>query len=153
MYQPLSAGDLCTRNVVFAPRNLVLTDAAQLMREHHVGCVVVTDEAPGGRVPVGLLTDRDIVLAVVAKGIDGRTLQVEDVMSADLVTAREGDSLLDTLEVMRSTGVRRLPVTDAQGRLQGLLTLDDVVEAVGEQMSVLVQVLVSARRREPRKRP
>ena len=153
MYQALSAGELCTRNVVFAERQLSVTEAAQLMREHHVGCLVVTDEALGSRVPVGLLTDRDIVLAVVAKGVDAQTLRVEDVMSTDPATAREGDSLLDTLAVMRRAGVRRLPVTDAQGRLQGLLTLDDVIETVGEEMSVLVQVLVSARRREPQKRP
>ena len=153
MYQALSAGELCTRNVVFAERQLSVTEAAQLMREHHVGCLVVTDEALGSRVPVGLLTDRDIVLAVVAKGVDAQTLRVEDVMSTDPATAREGDSLLDTLAVMRHAGVRRLPVTDAQGRLQGLLTLDDVIETVGEEMSVLVQVLVSARRREPLKRP
>lgn len=153
MYQALSAGELCSRNVVFAERQLGVVEAAQRMREHHVGCLVVADEALGSRVPVGLLTDRDIVLAVVAQGVDARTLRVEDVMSADPATAREGDSLLDTLAVMRRAGVRRLPVTDAQGRLQGLLSLDDVIETVGEELGVLVQVLASARRREPQTRP
>jgi CBS domain-containing protein len=153
MYQPLSAGDLCTRNVVFAHRDMALGEAAQRMREHHVGCLVVVDDVPDGRQPVGLLTDRDIVIAVLARDVDVRSLRVDDVMSASPVTAREGDSLLDSLAAMRRAGVRRLPVIDAQGHLQGLLTLDDVVEVIGEQMSVLAQVLVSARRREPLHRP
>jgi CBS domain-containing protein len=153
MYQPLSAGDLCTRNVVFAHRDMALGEAAQRMREHHVGCLVVVDDAVDGRVPVGLLTDRDIVIAVVARDVDVRTLQVDDVMSSTPVTAREADSLLDSLAAMRRAGVRRLPVTDAQGHLQGLLTLGDVVELIGEEMNLLMQVLVSARRREPMKRP
>ena len=109
MYQPLSAGDLCTRNVVFAHRDMALGEAAQRMREHHVGCLVVVDDAVEGRVPVGLLTDRDIVIAVVARDVDVRTLQVDDVMSPTPVTAREADSLLDSLAAMRRAGVRRLP--------------------------------------------
>lgn len=153
MNQPLTAGDLCTRAVVIAHRDLPLTNAAKLMREHYVGCLVVVDETPQGRVPIGLLTDRDIVTTVVARAVDARLLRVEDMMNTALVTAREGDALLDTLAVMQRAGLRRVPVIDSLGLLQGLLALDDMIEIVGEQMGLLVQVLVSARRREPQRRP
>lgn len=153
LFQALSAGDLCARNVVFAHRDMALGEAAQRMREHHVGCLVVVDDSPAGRLPVGLLTDRDIVIAVVAQDLDVRTLRVGDVMSATPVPAREAESLLDSLGAMRRAGVRRLPVVDGHGHLQGLLTLDDVVEVVAEQLGALAQVLLSARRREPLIRP
>ena len=149
---PLTAGDLCTRSTVIGSRTLALSEAARLMREQHVGSIVVIDDTLVGPMPVGMLTDRDIVTAVVAKDVDVRALQVGDVMSTDVVTAREGDSLLDTLAVMRRHGVRRVPVTDARGVLQGVLSLDDVTEVVGEQISALVQALTSGHRREERRR-
>jgi CBS domain-containing protein len=153
MSQPLSAGDLCTRVVVVAHRDMPLTKAARLMRQHHIGCLVVVDETQVGRMPVGLLTDRDIVTAVVAQDVDARTLRVEDVMSPEPVTVREDDSLLDALSAMRRAGVRRVPVTDARGVLEGLLALDDVMELLGEEVGALVQVLSSQREREPKRRP
>ncbi len=153
MNPPLSAGDLCTRTVVVAHRDLALNEAARLMREQHVGCLIVVDEWPEGRKPVGLITDRDIVTAVIAKDIDLRTLRVGDVMSGSPVIATEGESLLDTLAAMRRPGVRRVPVVDARGVLQGVLALDDVIETLGEQLSMLVQVLNAARQREPQRRP
>lgn len=152
MNPPLSTGDLCTRAVVVVDRKLALNEAARLMREQHVGCVVVVEQTPDGRFPVGLLTDRDIVTAVVAQDIDVGTLCVEDVMSAGPVMAREADSLLDTMAAMQRAGVRRVPVTDAAGALQGLLALDDVIEIIGEQISLLVRILNSSSRRELQRR-
>jgi CBS domain-containing protein len=153
MQKQLTAGDLCTRTTVVATRSLALNDAARLMREHHVGCLVVVDDAPAGRVPVGMLTDRDIVTAVVAKDLDPRTLRVEDVMSSEVVTAREPDSVLEVLAAMRRVGVRRVPVTNAQGVLQGVLALDDLFEIVSEEMGALSQALARARKLEPQRRP
>ncbi len=153
MNLPFTAGELCTRAVVFAERDLPLNEAAGLMREHHVGCLVVVDDTADGRVPVGLLTDRDIVTAVVARDIDPRTLRVEDMMSRHPVTVLEVDSLLDVLATMQRAGVRRVPVVDPHGILQGVLALDDVIEIVGEQLDRLVQVLGNARRIEPSRRP
>lgn len=153
MNLPFTAGELCIRTVVVAHRSLPLDDAARLMRTHHVGCLVVVEDTALGRVPVGLLTDRDIVTAVVARDVDPRTLRVEDMMSSHPVTVLEVDSLLDALAAMQRAGVRRVPVVDPQGVLQGVLSLDDVIELVGEQLHRLVQVLASARRIEPLRRP
>ena len=153
MYQPLTAGDLCTREIVVAPRTSSLTEAARLMRERHVGSLVVVDEQPAGRVPAGVITDRDLVTAVLAPDVDVHALRVEDVMSTEPVVAQERASLFDALAVMRSKGVRRLVVTDTQGLLQGVLALDDVIEVVSEQLQAVARALASGRGREQRSRP
>jgi CBS domain-containing protein len=153
MYQPLSAGDLCTRETVVVPRAASLTEAARLMRERHVGSLVVVDDRPAGRVPAGVITDRDLVTAVLAPDVDVHALRVEDVMSTEPVVVQEQASLIDALAAMRSKGVRRLVVTDTQGLLQGVLALDDVIEVVSEQLQAVARALGSGRTREERGRP
>lgn len=148
MAAPFTAGDVCTRIVTIAEPAMSVTDAARLMREHHVGCLVVVREAPFGRLPVGMLTDRDIVTAIVAQEADVRTLRVEDVMSNRLVCAREEDSVPDVLGLMRRKGVRRVPVAGQQGELLGLVTLDDLLEIVAEQMQAIVAAVSTEQKRE-----
>jgi CBS domain-containing protein len=149
----LQAGDICTRDVVFVYRSLPIDDAARLMRERHGGTVVGVDEMALGRVVAGMLTDRDIVTAVVAKGLDPATLRVEDAMSTDLVLARDNDSVMELLGRMRRKGVRRLPVADARGVLVGLVSLDDVLEAIAQQLDGLVGAMRSGHRHEADRRP
>ena len=153
MAERLSAGDVCTRSVAFACKTHSIGEAARLMREHHVGSLVVVEEAEPGRVVVGMLTDRDIVTGVVAKGVDPESLRVEDLMGADLVSAREDDSVIDLLAVMRRKGVRRIPVVDAQGVLVGLAALDDLLEVIAEELNLVAQAIESGRKREPTRRP
>jgi len=153
MAEPMTAGDLCTRNVVFVTRRTALDETAKLMREYHVGTIVVVDERAEGRVVVGMLTDRDIVTSIVAKGLDPATVRAEDAMSTDLVTTREEESLLDVLAIMRGKGVRRIPVVDMRGALVGLVSLDDVLEVIAEQLQMVVKVMETGREREPVKRP
>jgi CBS domain-containing protein len=148
----MTAGELCSRTVVFAERDMGLVEAARLMRDHHVGALVVVDQANGKRVPVGVLTDRDIAVAVVAKEVDARTLRVGEVMSGEPITVREQDSVLDALRLMRERGVRRVPVTDAQGALVGILAADDVLEAVADQLGDLARAIASGRAHEARAR-
>ena len=126
MNERLNTGEICTRSVTIAFRTTPLNGAARLMRENHVGCLVVVDEVDGQRIVVGVLTDRDIVTAVLASDLNPAMLQVGEVMSTDLVTAREDDSLIDLLRTMRRKGVRRIPVVGSQGELQGIATIDDV---------------------------
>lgn len=148
MGAPFTAGDVCSRTVTIAEPTLSVIDAARLMREHHVGCLVVVRDAPSGRVPVGMLTDRDIVTAIVAQQVDVRTLRVEDVMSSQLVCSRENDSILDVLGLMRRKGVRRVPVTGPRGELVGLVALDDLLEIVAEQMQAIVGAVSREQSRE-----
>ncbi len=153
MTQALTAGDVCTRNVVFAHKSTAVDDASRLMREHHVGALVVVDETDAGRVVVGMLTDRDIVTGIVAKDLDPDLVRVEDAMSTDLVSAREDDSITDVLAGMRRKGVRRMPVVDTRGALVGLVALDDLLEIVAEELQLMVQAMASGRKSEPTLRP
>lgn len=162
MLQNLSAGDLCTRDTVFALPQMGVAEAARLMREHHVGCLVVVDEGPSGRAVVdegprgravvGMLTDRDIVTAIVAKEVDPTLVRVGEVMSREPLTAREVDTVLDVLAAMRQRGVRRVPVVGAQGGLVGILALDDVLGVLAEQMRAVVAVIESGSSKEKQRR-
>lgn len=153
MGERLTTGEVCTRSVTIAFKGTPLVDAARLMRAEHVGCLVVVEDGPAGRRTVsGLLTDRDIVMAVVAPGLDPNTLSVGDVMSTDLVTAREDDSLIDLMRAMRAKGVRRMPVVGAQDELVGIATLDDVLAILSEELSLLVAAIDHEGQRERRMR-
>lgn len=148
----MNVGELCNREVVFASRDMGLVEAARLMREHHVGSLVVVADLPAERVPVGMITDRDIVVAAVAKEVDPRTLTVGDVMSAGALVVREQDGIPDVLRVMREKGVRRLPVVSKSGALAGIVAIDDILELVAEEMDGFVRTLRSERQRETRVR-
>jgi len=148
MGERLATGEICTRNVTIAFRATTLNGAAKLMRENHVGSLVVVDEVAGLRIVVGILTDRDIVTAVVASDLDPGALRVEDVMSTDLVTAREDDSLIDLVRTMRRKGVRRIPVVGGQGELVGVVTLDDVLDILAQELGLLVTAIDSEGKRE-----
>lgn len=148
----MNAGELCNREVVFVHRDTRLVEAARLMREHHVGSLVVVVDRLSERVPVGILTDRDIVVAVVAKELDPRTLIVADVLTDGLVTVREQDDVSDALRVMREAGIRRVPVLSRSGALAGILTLDDVLELMAEEMNGFARTMVKERVREARVR-
>jgi len=117
-----------------------LFEAAKLMRDHHVGNLVVTENHPGRRVPVGIVTDRDIVIEVLAEGIDPKSLIVADIMSYDLLMAREDDELFDTIRAMRAHGVRRIPVVNREGGLEGIVSVDDLLDLVAEQLTDLVEL-------------
>lgn len=149
----LNAGDVCNRIVTIAERNMSVVQAAQLMRDHHVGCLVVIEVSGAGRLVCGILTDRDIVTSVVAKELEPRKLNVEDVMSSDVVTALEQDSVADLLATMRRKGLRRIPITTPQRVLVGLVTLDDLLELMVEQMRTMVQAIDVEQQRERRLRP
>jgi CBS domain-containing protein len=148
----MNAGELCNREVVFAYRDTPLVQAARLMREHHVGSLVVVVDRLSERVPVGILTDRDIVVAVVAKELDPRKLTVGDVATAGLLAVHEKDGIPDALRMMRENGVRRLPVLTHSGALAGILTIDDLLELMAEELGAFARTIDRERVREARAR-
>ena len=143
-----TSGEVCSREVLFATRDITVQAAAELMRRNHVGTIIVVDEVQGKRKPVGIVTDRDMVIEVIAPGLDPDVIRVGDIMVQDLVTVRENDGLLDTVKVMRSRGVRRLPVVDAEGSLAGIISVDDLLETLNEQITDMVRILSRERERE-----
>jgi CBS domain-containing protein len=113
-----------------------LYTATNVMREQHVGYVVVVESVPlgGWSRPVGVLTDRDIVVSVLAKGLDPKAVTVGDVMTRQPLVVAEDKSLEFALEEMRRVGVRRVPVVGAAGQLLGLLSLDDAIQHLARQL-------------------
>src|SRR5690348_1322553 len=109
----MNVGSICKRRVVTVSPRAGLSEAARLMREEHVGyLVVIEDEPRSSRAPLGVLTDRDIVVSVVAREADPRALIVSDVMTARPVSVDEADAIDTALKTMLRIGVRRLPVVD-----------------------------------------
>ena len=141
-------GNIRTREVVVAKRGTTVSEAARLMRSHHVGDVVVVDEVDGRKVPCGIVTDRDIVIGLVAQGLDPDTIQVGDLMMTGIVVGRELDGVADTLEIMRVKAVRRMPIVDALGTLVGIVTADDLLQLLSEEMSALAAMINREQRRE-----
>jgi CBS domain-containing protein len=123
------------------------------MREYHVGDVVVVRTQQGRNFPVGILTDRDIALEIVAKSADPQNVSARDAMSYELVTVNEDDDLMHAIEIMRDKGIRRLPVIDLDEALVGILTIDDVLDLLSEVFVDIVHLFDRQRRREARTRP
>jgi len=132
----MNVGDICVHNVVTVLEHDELTTAARVMREQHVGYLVVVMQKVGetGFLPIGVLTDRDIVVSVVAQATDPASLQVGDLMSRHPVVIEQSAPLSKALQEMRRTGVRRLPVVDRGGLLVGILSLDDVVGTLSDEL-------------------
>jgi CBS domain-containing protein len=143
----MSIGKLCTREVVCMKIAESVAAASRLMRDHHVGSVVIVEEATGVR-PIGMVTDRDIVVGVVAQGLDPECTPIGSLMRADLACIGEDEEVGRALQLMRSKGVRRLPVTDASGELVGLIAVDDLLDVFAEEMSAYSGMLTSEQARE-----
>lgn len=149
----MRAGDICIREVVCAERDLSIQGAAQLMRTRHVGDLVIIERTPQGARPIGIVTDRDLVVEVLAENIDSRRLTVGDIVVDELITAPEDQSVFDTVEQMQRYGIRRLPVIDKQGCLLGIITADDLFELLMMELAELSKGLARERRQELARRP
>ena len=144
----MAIGDICNREVVIAQRETTVLEAARLMRQHHVGDLVIVDETDGKRIPVGIITDRDVVLEVICMELDAAVLTAGDIMGLKLATVRESEGVFETMRYMRTRGVRRLPVVSAQGVLIGIVTLDDLLELLAEEMNELAKLVSKERMHE-----
>jgi CBS domain-containing protein len=149
----MRVGEYCTREVAFATRAMGIGEAAQVMRAEHVGDLVVVEESAAGRRPVGIVTDRDLVMEVLAPGLDPDTVTVGDLPTRELAVAGVDDDLMDTLARMGTLGVRRMPVVDGAGALAGILAADDVLEVVSELAAHLVKLTARGVAGEVRRRP
>jgi len=148
-------GHLCQRQVVSIDQGQDIVAAARLMREKHVGCLIVTAPRPDCDAPgvVGVLTDRDIVVSVIARGAEPQMLKVGDVMTRNPLLAGEESSLDATLAFMGAAGVRRVPVLGKQGELVGVLSLDDVLARMARQLDDIVGSMRAEQQTEGLLRP
>jgi CBS domain-containing protein len=149
----MTVGVICNPNVATIGRQAGIVEAAALMREDHVGDLVVVEHRGGRTVPVGILTDRDIVVGVLAKRAVLDAVTVGDVMSRSLLTVRRNDSVELALREMRRIGVRRAPVVVADGGLIGILSIDDVIQNLAKQLGRLADLIRLEQTAEQTARP
>jgi len=137
----MSVTAVCNHNVATIERGAGIVEAAARMRAEHVGDLVVVEQRATRRVPVGILTDRDIVVAVVAKRISPNDVTVGEAMSTQLLTVNQDNGIEYALREMRRAGVRRSPVVDSSGELVGVLSIDDVVDHLAVQLGHIADII------------
>lgn len=144
--------EICILDVACCARNTSILGAARMMRLHHTGDLIVVDDPSEDRVPVGIITDRDIVLEVLGKELDPYKTTVGEIMSSRLVIAGSSEDTTDAMERMRAHGVRRLPVVDDAGGVIGIITLDDLLKVHAAQATALVEIVSKEQTHEQRAR-
>lgn len=144
----MNIDEICTREVIIANRSDSALEIAKVMRQYHVGDVIVVEHKDDRNIPVGIITDRDIVLELVAKEISASGITAGDIMCTDLLLATENEQISDVIQKMCSKGVRRVPVVDEQGALVGIVTEDDLLEMINELLGGLVSMVSKEEHRE-----
>lgn len=137
----MRVGEICTRDVVFCERQATVTQIARLMREHHVGDLIVGQQQDDKLLPEGIVTDRDLVTRVLANESGAATATAGVLMSSPLIHAHEDELIYEAIDRMQANAIRRLPVLDSSGFLIGMLTLDDVVEFLAEELTQIARVV------------
>lgn len=148
----MNVGSACNREVIVADRSSGVLEVARLMRDYHVGSIVVTEADEGGMRPVGIVTDRDLVVEILAQEVDARAVVLEDVMTHYPVAANEDDDLEYAVELMRDKGVRRVPVVDNSGFVVGILSMDDLLWEMSREFDSIASLVQREQRNEVRRR-
>jgi len=136
----MSIEKICKKDVVCVSEKTTIQEVAEKMKAHHVGDIIVTDSENGDDTPIGILTDRDIVVSIVAKGGDIQSTTVGDVMTRNPTVVSVDDEITECIELMQSTGAKRLPVVDTDGALVGIVTADDLLEYLVAELGDLTQL-------------
>jgi CBS domain-containing protein len=144
--------ECCSTSVVTCGTDASVPQVAELMRRNHVGAVVVVSGPEREQVPVGIITDRDIVLETVALDLDVPVFTAGDIMSTPLITARENEGIVEALRLMRTAAIRRLPVVRADGTLLAIVSSDDILKLLTTELSMMTGAIVEQREAERRLR-
>lgn len=148
----MDIASICTRTVVTVDHAATLPEAARLMREHHVGSLVVTQPGAEGTAVIGVVTDRDLAVEVLARGVDGSDVRVGQLVRGPLVSVAGSAGLDEAVALMQRHGVRRLLVAGEQGQLAGIVALDDLLAAYAARFAALAQVVQAGLEREAHER-
>ena len=144
----MQLGEACNREVIIATENCSIIEAAKLMRDYHVGSVVVVKKEDEISKPIGIVTDRDLVINFLAKEISFEKVTVGEIMNSKLITGKDSDQLWDSLHTMRTHGIRRMPVIDNKQSLVGIITADDILELFSEELQDLTRLIAVEQKKE-----
>lgn len=137
----MTIGQICNRKVITVRRDATVQHAAQLMRQHHIGDVVVIENRQDQTVPLGILTDRDVVTKLVATELDSNVITAGDIMAKKLTSIKDSAGIFDAIKLMTAKGVRRLPVIDKHGDLVGIISLEDLLLLISHEFSALTKLV------------
>ena len=138
--------DLCTRKTLVIREEKSAHDSAKLMKQYNVGCLVVVKSLEDHNTPIGIITDRDIVIKAMLNERDPHTITVSEIMSTPALTVAESTSIIDALMKMRYNSIRRVPVVNPKGQLVGILSLDDILDSISKELNEITQIF---RKEEP----
>jgi len=138
----MSIRECCNIGVVCCEAETTIPEVAALMRKHHVGDVIVIENQERGRVPIGIVTDRDIVIETIAVQLDVEVFTAGDIMNTPIVSVRADEGLVETLHAMRDHKVRRMPVVSNSGELYGIVTADDIMRLLAMELSLMTAAIV-----------
>jgi CBS domain-containing protein len=127
----------CRKDVVSVSPDALAGDVARLMQSMNIGSVIVTRNER----PQGIVTDRDLVIRVIAEGKNPEETRIRDIMSGDLVVLDEEMGLMEALAYVRTKGVRRMPVVDREGKLRGIITVDDIIRLLIQELSCIGTII------------
>jgi predicted transcriptional regulator len=146
----MNIGEICQHDVITAHASDEIVAAARLMRDKHVGYVVIVEPRVAAQsvAPIGVLTDRDIVVEVVARGVDARTARVDQVMTRNPLLVPDSEQAEQALREMRRRGVRRAPVVGSQGQLVGVVALDDLLSVLAGELQDVAWSIERGQERE-----
>jgi CBS domain-containing protein len=133
--------EICTPDVVVCSSGTNVLAAARIMRQKHVGNLVVVDDPDGDQTPLGMVTDRDIVIEVLGKELDPRTVTVAEIMRTPAVIADEYEDVSQAVDRMKAHGVRRIPVMGKHRKLAGIFAVDDLLRRLAAVASSLAEIL------------
>ena len=145
--------ELCNREVIIIQKEECVLEAAKLMRQHHVGNVIIVEEQNDLKKPIGIVTDRDLVVEIMATELDPTVMTVGDITVPKLVTVQENTGVFDVIQYMRRKAIRRAPVVDDRGGLIGIITLDDLLHVLSEELSELATLARDEIEKEIKLRP
>lgn len=152
----MTIGSICNREVITVLADATVQHVATLMRQYHVGDVVVIENAVKNHknktVPIGIVTDRDLVVEVVATELDCKVMTAGDIMLKNLTVVKENVGIFEAMTLMSGKGIRRLPVVDDSGNLQGIVTLDDLLLLLAKELGALSKLVANEQKNEAKKR-
>ncbi len=137
-----SIGQICNRKPVTCAHDAEIRDVVALMRDKAVGSVILTQTMSDGTRPYGVVTDRDLVVHVIAAGVDIDSLTIRDVATTDLKSIHENDRIGEAIHMMREAEIKRLPVVDTLGRLVGIISGDDLLLHLANEVQELASLFM-----------
>jgi CBS domain-containing protein len=137
----MSIGKICETKVITATKDMMITEAAQVMKQHNIGSIVVVEQQQASFIPVGMLTDRDIVTKVVTEDLDLDSVTVGDVMNSELLILKQHQSIQEAIEMMSAKGVRRVPVIDNNDLLIGVFSIDDLFILLADEIQSVARLI------------